>query len=273
MPVPDVSSRSIAQLVSLEGRTAVVTGGARGIGLAIAARFAEAGANVLIGDLNKTGAEQAAETIAREFGNQALGVELDVTSGASIAAAADRANRELGGLDIWVNNAGIYPFALLLEITDQDWDKVLDVNLRGMFIGAREAGRRMVQAGGGGVIINLASTAGYRAGFAGIGTHYVSSKHAVQGLTKSLAVELGAYGIRVLAIAPGITYTPGAEESRGALQAAGLGDLMEQMGPRLPLGRLGVPDDIARVALFCASDLAMLMTGSTLLVDAGRVAQ
>ena len=86
-------------------------------------------------------------------------------------------------------------------------------------------------------------------------------------------MELGAHGIRVLAIAPGITHTPGAEESRGALQAAGLGDLMEQMGPRLPLGRLGVPDDIARVALFCASDLAMLMTGSTLLVDAGRVAQ
>lgn len=271
MPVADVSSRPIAQLISLEGRTAVVTGGARGIGLAIATRFAEAGANVLIGDLNKTGAEEAAETIAREFGHQALGVELDVTSGASIEAAADRAVLELGGLDIWVNNAGIYPSTPLLEMTDQDWDKVLDVNLRGTFIGAREAGRRMANTGGGGVIINLASTAGYRAAGPGI-AHYVSSKHAVRGLTKSLAVELGPHGIRVLALAPTLIQTPGIEEGRAAFQAAGLGDMLEQMAQREPLGRVGVPDDIARVALFCASDLAMLMTGSTLLVDAGDVA-
>lgn len=271
MPVPDVSSRPIAQLISLEERTAVVTGGARGIGLAIGKRFAEAGANVLIGDLNKTGADEAAETIAREFGHQAIGVELDVTDGASIAAAADRAILELGGLDIWVNNAGIYPSTPLLDMTDQDWDKVLDVNLRGTFIGAREAGRRMAEAGHGGVIINLASTAGYRAAGPGI-AHYVSSKHAVRGLTKSLAVEFGPRGIRVLALAPTLIETPGIEEGRAAFQAAGLGDMLEQMAQREPLGRVGVPDDIARVALFCASDLAMLMTGSTLLVDAGDVA-
>jgi NAD(P)-dependent dehydrogenase (short-subunit alcohol dehydrogenase family) len=271
MPVADVSSRPIAQLISLEGRTAVVTGGARGIGLAIARRFAEAGAKVLVGDLNKAGAEAAAETIAREFGHQAIGVELDVTSGASVAAAADRAVRELGGLDIWVNNAGIYPSTPLLELTDQDWDMVLDVNLRGTFIGAREAGRRMAQAGQGGVIINLASTAGYRAAGPGV-AHYVASKHGVRGLTKSLAVELGPHGIRVLALAPTLIETPGIEEGRAAFQAAGLGDILEQMAQREPLGRVGVPDDIARVALFCASDLAMLMTGSTLLVDAGDVA-
>jgi NAD(P)-dependent dehydrogenase (short-subunit alcohol dehydrogenase family) len=271
MQAPDVSSRPIAQLISLEGRTAVVTGGARGIGLAIATRFAEAGANVLIADLNKTGAEEAAEAIARKFGHQAIGVELDVTSGASIVAAADRAVLELGGLDIWVNNAGIYPSTPLLEMTDQGWDKVLDVNLRGTFIGAREAGRRMAEAGRGGVIINLASTAGYRAAGPGI-AHYVASKHGVRGLTKSLAVELGPHGIRVLALAPTLIETPGIEEGRAAFQAAGLGDMLEQMAQREPLGRVGVPDDIARVALFCASDLAMLMTGSTLLVDAGDVA-
>jgi NAD(P)-dependent dehydrogenase (short-subunit alcohol dehydrogenase family) len=271
MPVPDVSSRTIAQLISLEGRTAVVTGGARGIGLAIATRFAEAGANVLIGDLNKPGAEEAAETIARKFGRGAIGAELDVTSGGSIAAVADRAVRELGGLDIWVNNAGIYPSTPLLQLTDHDWDKVLDINLRGTFIGAREAGRRMVQAGRGGVIINLASTAGYRAAGPGV-AHYVSSKHAVRGLTKSLAVEFGPHGIRVLALAPTLIETPGIEEGRAAFQAAGLGDMLEQLAQREPLGRVGVPDDIARVALFCASDLAMLMTGSTLLVDAGDVA-
>ncbi len=272
MQASDVSSRSIAELVSLEGRAAVVTGGARGIGLAIARRLAEAGADVLIGDVDKSGAEEAAETIAREFGHRAIGVELDVTSSASIAAAADRAVAELGGLDIWVNNAGIYPSTPCLEMTDQNWDKVLDVNLRGTFIGAREAGRRMAGAGHGGVIINLASTAGYRAAGPGV-AHYVSSKHAVRGLTKSLAVELGPYGIRVLALAPTIIDTPGMEEGRAAFQAAGLGDVLEQMAQREPLGRVGVPDDVARVALFCASDLAMLMTGSTLLVDAGEVAQ
>jgi NAD(P)-dependent dehydrogenase (short-subunit alcohol dehydrogenase family) len=156
-------------------------------------------------------------------------------------------------------------------MTDQDWDKVLDVNLRGTFIGAREAGRRMAEAGHGGVIINLASTAGYRAAGPGI-AHYVASKHGVRGLTKSLAVELGPHGIRVLALAPTLIETPGIEEGRAAFQAAGLGDMLEQMAQREPLGRVGVPDDIARVALFCASDLAMLMTGSTLLVDAGDVA-
>ena len=127
------------------------------------------------------------------------------------------------------------------------------------------------KAGHGGVIINLVSITGYRAAGPGI-CHYVSSKHGVRGLTKSLAVELGPHGIRVLAAAPGITDTPGLEEGRAAFRAAGLGDLLEQMAQREPLGRVGVPDDVARVVLFCASDLAILMTGSTLLVDAGDVA-
>ena len=271
MQAPDVSSRALAQLISLEGRTAGVTGGARGNGQAIVRRLAEAGADVLIADLNKAGAEEAAETIARESGQRVIGTELDVTSSTSIAAAAGRAVTELGGIDIWVNNAGIYPSTPLLEMTDEQWDKVLDVNLRGTFIGAREAGRRMVAAGHGGVIINLASTAGYRAAGPGI-AHYVSSKHGVRGLTKSLAVELGPHGIRVLALAPTLIDTPGIAEGQAAFKAAGMGDVLEQLAQREPLGRAGVPDDVARVALFCASDLAALMTGSTLLVDAGDVA-
>ena len=182
MQAPDVSSRALAQLISLEGRTAVVTGGARGIGLAIVRRLAEAGADALIGDLNKAGAEEAAEKIARESGRRVIGTELDVTSGVSVAAAADRAVTELGGIDIWVNNAGIYPSTPLLEMTDEQWDKVLEVNLRGTFIGAREAGRRMAAAGHGGVIINLASTAGYRAAGPGV-AHSVSAKLGVRGLT------------------------------------------------------------------------------------------
>jgi NAD(P)-dependent dehydrogenase (short-subunit alcohol dehydrogenase family) len=270
MAVPDVSHRRLTELISLKGRHAVVTGGARGIGLAISRRLAEAGASVLIGDLNQAGAEAAAAQIA-EFGTTTISSELDVADSASISALADRAVDEFGRIDIWVNNAGIVPSVPLLELTDADWDRVLTVNLRGTFIGAREAGRRMVQAGQGGVIINIASLAGisaYGPGFA----HYTSSKHGVVGLTKSLAVELGPHNIRVLAVAPTLTATPGLEEGLTAYKAAGLGGVLEQMAAKAPLRRTAVPDDIARVVLFCATDLAMLMTGSTVLADAGDVA-
>ncbi len=129
----------------------------------------------------------------------------------------------------------------------------------------------MVQAGKGGVIINLASTAGFQGGAAI--AHYVSSKHAIRGLTKSLAIEFGPQNIRVLALAPTLIRTPGVAEARATFAAAGLPDALGgEFDADLPLGRTGVPDDVARVALFCASDLSILMTGSTLLVDAGAVA-
>jgi NAD(P)-dependent dehydrogenase (short-subunit alcohol dehydrogenase family) len=271
MAIPDVSGKSIAELISLKGRNAVVTGGARGIGLAICERFAEAGANVLIGDLDEVLAREAAERIAQQHGVKMVAVLLDVADSSSIGAAAMQAVRELGGIDIWVNNAGVYPFSPTLEMSDEMWDKVLDINLRGTFIGCREAARQMVQAGKGGVIINLASTAGYQGGAAV--SHYVSSKHAVRGLTKSLAIEFGPRNIRVLALAPTLIRTPGIAESRAHFAAAGVPDILgEGYDKQLPLRRAGVPDDVARVALFCASDFSMLMTGSTLLVDAGDVA-
>jgi NAD(P)-dependent dehydrogenase (short-subunit alcohol dehydrogenase family) len=269
VPIADISDTVIADLVSLRGRRAVVTGGSMGIGYAIAQRFAQAGASVLIGDVADTATPAAA--IARDSGSTVIGCPLDVSDGASIVACAEHAQREFGGVDIWVNNAGIYPSKPLMELTDQDWDRVLDVNLRGSFIGAREAARCMIDAGHGGVILNLASTAGFKAAGPGV-AHYVSSKHAVIGLTKSLAVELGSHDIRVLAIAPTLIETPGIDAGQAAFRAAGLGDMLDSYAQRLPLGRVGVPDDVARVALFCASDLALFMTGSTLLVDGGDVA-
>lgn len=270
MAIMDVSGRSISELVSLEGKAAVITGGARGIGLAIAKRFAEAGADVLIGDLDKGGADYAAESLA-VFGHKAIGGELDARDEVSITQLADRAVLELGTIDVWVNNAGIYPSVPVLEMTEAQWDKVLDLNLKGTFLGARESAKRMIAAGHGGVIINLASTAGFRAAGPGI-AHYVSSKFGVRGLTMALAVELGPHGIRVLALAPTVIETPGMEEGLEAFRAAGLGDMIEQIGARVPLGRTGVPDDVARVALFCATDLSALMTGSTVPVDAGDLA-
>ena len=193
----------------------------------------------------------------------------DVREPESVRDLADRAVAELGRLDIWVNSAGVFPVSPLLELSDEDWDEVLDVNLRGTLIGAREAARTMLAAGRGGVVVNVASTAAYRASGPGV-AHYVASKFGVRGLTQSLAVELGGHGIRVLAVAPTVTLTPGLEAERERLEAAGFA--LDALGPRLPLGRVAVPDDVARVVVFCASDLSLLMTGSTLLVDAGELA-
>jgi NAD(P)-dependent dehydrogenase (short-subunit alcohol dehydrogenase family) len=263
--IRDVSDAPLAELVMLRERVAVVTGGAGGIGLACCARLVEAGASVVVADVDGAAAARAAAGL----GPAATAATIDVRDGASVRAVANRVVVDLGRLDVWVNSAGIFPVSPLLELSDEDWDAVLDVNLRGTLFGAREAARAMIAAGRGGVVVNVASTAAYRADGPGV-AHYVASKFGVRGLTQSLAVELGGHGIRVLAVAPTVTLTPGLEDGRVALEAAGFA--LDDLGPRLPLGRVAVPDDVARVVLFCASDLSLLMTGSTLLVDAGELA-
>ena len=151
-------------------------------------------------------------------------------------------------------------------MTDDDWDRVLTVNLRGAFVGCREAARRMTAAGTGGVIVNVPSVAGLRGRSAGV-SHDVASKHGVTGLTSQLAVELAPHAIRVLAVAPTTIITPGVMEAMGGSDA----DLETALSR--PLGRAARPDDVARVALFCASDLSLFMTGTTLVVDAGELAR
>jgi NAD(P)-dependent dehydrogenase (short-subunit alcohol dehydrogenase family) len=197
-----------------------------------------------------------------------LAVHTDVTSRISIEDLAESTISNLSSIDIWTNNAGIYPITPILDLTHKQWAHVLDVNLTGTFFGAQEAARRMVNTGTGGVIINLASVAAYRATTLGA-SDYVSAKHAVRGLTKSLAAELGRFSIRVLAIAPTTIDTPGLRDCHEELISAGL--QTPDTNKTKPLGRDGVPDDIARVALFCASDLSALMSGSTLLVDGGML--
>lgn len=262
--IRDVSGSSLADLIALSGRVAVVTGGASGIGLACGARLVEAGATVIVADVDKG----SADTAASRLGPLATAASVDVRDATSVRAVADRALDDFGRVDIWVNSAGIFPVTPLLELSEDEWDRVLDVNLRGTLFGAREAARAMIAAGHGGVILNVASTAAYRADGPGV-AHYVASKFGVRGLTQSLAVELGAHGIRVLAVAPTVTLTPGLEAERMSLEAAGFA--LDELGLRLPLGRVAVPDDVARVVLFGASDLSLLMTGSTLLVDAGEL--
>lgn len=267
MAYPDMTGRSISELVSLKGRTAVVTGGAQGIGQAIAIRLAEAGASVVIGDLDEAKAQETAKSLPAN-GAKHIATTLDVTDGASIRALADLAIAETGALHIWVNNAGIYPSRPLMEITDDEWSHVLDLNLRGTFIAAREAALRMKDNEG--VIVNLASTAAFNASNGANPAHYVASKHGVAGLTKSLAVELGPRGLRALAIAPTLTETPGVEHKRQ--EGAEVAEALAQYGNGLPLGRLGLPDDIARAVLFAATDLSAFVTGVTIPVDGGDLA-
>jgi NAD(P)-dependent dehydrogenase (short-subunit alcohol dehydrogenase family) len=269
MTIADVSDHSIADLVSLTGRSAVVTGGARGLGKAIARRLAEAGANVVIGDIEADLAEAAAAELNSGCAGTVIGTRLDVTDTTSITALGTMAVECFGGIDIWVNNAGIFPSVRLAEMTDELWDEVLAVNTRGVFAGSREAARRMVSAGRCGVIVNIVSTAGFKGVAPGMAA-YVSSKHAVRGMTKQMALELAPQGIRVLGVAPTYCVTEGNQLARAQNpdQTNTAKEIPAILNSRL--GRVGVPDDVARVVLFCASDMSIFMTGSTLLVDAGE---
>lgn len=268
MSIPDVSGKTIAELNSLAGRGAVVTGGATGLGKAMVRRLAEAGANVLIADIDLDLATATAEDLAARTGSTVLAVPCDAADGATIAAAASLAEARFGRLDIWVNNAALYPAVPLFDWTEEQWDQVMAVNLRGTFLGAREAARRMIDAGRGGVIVNVASQAGFRGiapGFAG----YTSSKHGVVGLTRQLAIELAPHDIRVMGVAPSHART---EKTEVAIAANP--ELLEQI-PALStsrLGRVGVPDDVGRVVLFLASDMAMFLSGSTIKIDAAEMA-
>lgn len=270
----DHGAADVLRMISLEGRRAVVTGGARGIGLAIARLFVLAGASVLIGDIDGEEAGSAARELSGRPGRSVLGCRLDCRDALSIEACGSLASDAFGGLDIWVNNAGIYPPCAFEDTSEAMWDAVSDLNLKGVFLGCREALRRMSasKATHGPVIINISSTAGLR-GRPGM-AHYSATKHGVIGLTKSLAAELGPRGIRVLAIAPTLVETPGVAQRRATEQpktAAGM-TIDVAVAATIPLGRTAQPDDVARVALFCASDLAGFMTGSTLPVDGGGLA-
>ncbi len=268
MAVADVTDVRVADLLSLAGRGAVVTGAAQGLGRAMARRLAEAGASVIVGDLKLDAARAGAAELGERYGRRVIATYLDVADSASIKAAADLALRSFGRLDVWVNNAGLYPNIPLLEMTDQTWNQVMDVNLRGVFAGAREAAGRMIESGRGGVIINVVSTAGFRGVAPGVAA-YVASKHGVRGLTRQLAIELAPHDIRVLGVAPTFCTTEGNTAALAQLPERVRGEIAATSASRL--GRVGVPDDIGRVVLFCASDMSVFMTGSTLLADAGEV--
>lgn len=264
----DVHEKALSDLVSLNDRVAIVTGGAQGIGYAIAERLAEAGAEVIIADLDANKAGQSAKSITQKYDRKAHGYRLDVSDANSIISLADYAKNTLGRIDIWVNNAGIYNFHGVLDIEDGDWDKLMNLNLRGSFMACREAAKRMIDTDQGGVIINILSTAALKT--SGNAAHYVASKHGLAGLTKSLAVELGKQGVRALAVAPTLVDTPGVEKLKA--DDPNVKEQLDGFEQQLPLRRMAVPDDIARTVLFCASDLAMYLTGTVIAVDGGETA-
>jgi NAD(P)-dependent dehydrogenase (short-subunit alcohol dehydrogenase family) len=194
-----------------------------------------------------------------------LALEIDVTNAQSVDAAAARAVSDFGRLDIWINNAGIFPRQDPIEVEESEFRRVIDINVIGTQLGMQAAARQMLACGDGGVILNLASTAGFR----GAGA-YSASKWAVRGLTHGLGAVLGRSNIRVVAIAPTVTDTPGMVSWRS--EAEDSSDLVETVIAAIPLGRIGQPDDVARLAVFLASDAASFITATTVVVDGGSLA-
>lgn len=259
---------TLAQLSSLAGRVAIVTGGAKGIGLACARRLAEAGARVALFDIDVDGAEREATRIEADFGVAALALRVDAADPGAVRSAVDRTRTELGGLHIFVNNAGIFPEISTLDISDADYDRLMTLDQRGAFLAARDAAKAMLDGGAGaGVIINMISVSGLIA--ATNSAHYVAAKHAIAGATKAFARDLAPHGIRVLAIAPTLIATPGVEA--GMAGSAHGREALEAFIGKIPMGRAGQADEVARVVYFAASDLAAFMTGTTLVVDGGEL--
>lgn len=266
MPIP-----SLADLIDLTGRTAIVTGGARGIGRGIAHRLAEAGANLVIADIDPEAGAVAAKELG-DLGRSAICVTTDVSAEPAVTAMVDQAVTTFGSVDVLVNNAGLCSNTATLSMTAHDFDQVVAVNLRSVFLCARAVADRMISTGRGGRIVNITSIDAVRPSAAGM-AHYDAAKHGVLGFTKSLALELAPHRIWVNAIAPGITLP--ADFDPAWLDGAPADDPMATMlltrRDRIPAGRFAEPDDIARTALFLCSDLASYLTGSHLLVDGGSL--
>jgi NAD(P)-dependent dehydrogenase (short-subunit alcohol dehydrogenase family) len=250
----------------LTGKRVLISGGTSGIGLAAAQRFLQEGCLVFVVGLD---AGELADAVGglRHLG-EVTGLACDVSREADVALMTAAAHRALGRIDILLNNAGTAQHRPFLDITPAEWDRILEVNLRGMFLVARAVANRMVAEGNGGVIVNMSSTNGIagETGFA----HYDASKGGVLLLTKTMAVELGQHGIRVNALCPGFIRTP-----LNAAVAAGQGGdayVAEYASQRIPLGRPGLAEEVAAAYAFLASDDASFIHGTGLVVDGGQLA-
>ena len=260
IPMPEITP--LQELLDLSGRTAIVTGGAMGIGLGIVRRLHEAGANVAVADLNRSSAQAVADSLLAGRIDSAVAIQSDVSDPASVEQMVRSTIDTFGEINILVNNAGIYPSVTLADLDVGTFRHVIDVNLTGLFLCTKAASARMIDQGKGGRIVNVTSIDALHPSMVGL-SHYDASKHGAWGFTKNVALELAPHRIWVNAIAPGGIATPGVGEMD---QAA-----LEGFQAMIPMRRMGEPDDIGRAVLYLASDLASYMTGTQIVVDGGRL--
>ncbi|MFC2015847.1 SDR family NAD(P)-dependent oxidoreductase [Chloroflexota bacterium] len=250
----------------LEGKVALITGAASGIGRATALLFAREGASVAVVDLNRSGGREVTRLI-EEAGGRACFVSTDVTSAADCQRAVEQTASTLGGLDILFNNAGIIRRAPVTETTEEEWDRVMAVNVKSIFLLSKYAIPIMAQAGGG-AIVNTASGWGLAGGNNAVS--YCASKGAVVNMTRAMALDHGGQNIRVNCVCPGDTDTPMLRDE--ARQLGEAEDRFLAEASERPLQRVGSPEDIARAVLYLASDAAAFVTGAALVVDGGGLA-
>lgn len=251
----------------LPGKSVVVTGGGSGIGRAMALAFAREGARVLIADVNREGGEESARLVAAE-GGEARFQPVEVTVAPDVANMIDTAVRLFGRIDVLCNNAGIGLSATVTETSEQDWDRVMAVNVKGVFLGCKFAIPQMLRQGSG-AIINTASVAG----LVGLRERvvYAASKAAVIGLTRAIAVDHAKENIRVNCICPGTVESPWVKRVNAAKGDYAI--IREQMNARQPIGRMGTPEEVANLAVFLATPEADFFHGSAVIMDGGLTAQ
>ncbi|HKJ58406.1 MAG TPA: SDR family NAD(P)-dependent oxidoreductase [Halobacteriales archaeon] len=242
---------------------AIVTGGAQGIGRGIAEELMDHGASVVLADINEAGARETSEELTDEYDGEAVAIGCDVTDSESVQAMVDETVDRFGEVGILVNNAGAAELARTWEMPESEWRQTIDVCLNGPFLCTKATLNHMLDVGLDGAIVNVSSL-NYIAATDGL-PHYSAAKAGVSQFTKVVAAEAGRYGIRVNAVAPGSTRTP-LTEGNGLLE----GKIGQEFLDRTPLGRMGEPEDVGRVAAFLASDDARWVTGETICVDGGQ---
>ncbi len=260
-----MAKQSISKLYDFSDKTVVVTGGAMGIGYAMVERFHEAGANVVVADVD----EKTGQPKVDQLGDKALFVKTDVSQEEEVNNLIKQAVNRFSTIDIFINNAGIFPNIPVMQMTLDEWEKIQHVNLRSVYLCSKAAAAVMLKQGHGG-IINIASIDALHPSQIGLAA-YDASKHGVWGFTKNFALEVAKQGIRVNAIAPGGISTEGVAAMSQGNTPEGVNQeaMIKQFTAKIPLGRFGEPDEMATIALFLASDASSYMTGSMIVADGG----